>query len=76
MVYFKTEKPNLCIFWRALKWTLLVYFTVVWYNLCPFGIVCGHLVYFSRFSMFGPRKNMATLINSRYPDFSFGKLGG
>jgi hypothetical protein len=24
----------------------LVYFTAICYNLCPFGIVCGHLVYF------------------------------
>jgi hypothetical protein len=26
------------------------------YNLWPFGIVCGHLLYFSQFGMFGPRK--------------------
>jgi hypothetical protein len=26
------------------------------YNLWPFGIVCVHLVYFSQFGMFGPRK--------------------
>jgi hypothetical protein len=37
---------------------------VIWYDLWPFGviyvwpfgIVCGHLVYISRFGMFGPRK--------------------
>jgi hypothetical protein len=23
----------------------LEYFTAVWYNLQPFGVVCGHLVY-------------------------------
>jgi hypothetical protein len=34
----------------------LEYFTAIWHNLQPFGIVCGHLVYFSRFGMFGPRK--------------------
>jgi hypothetical protein len=34
----------------------LDYFTAVWYNLWPFGIVCGHLEYFSYFGMFGPRK--------------------
>jgi hypothetical protein len=28
----------------------------IWYNIGLFGIVCGHLVYFSRFGMFGPRK--------------------
>jgi hypothetical protein len=31
-------------------------FTAIWYNLLPFGIVCGYFVYFSRFGMFGPRK--------------------
>jgi hypothetical protein len=25
----------------------LEYFTAIWYNLWPFGIVCDHLVYFS-----------------------------
>jgi hypothetical protein len=34
----------------------LEYFTAIWYNLWPFGIVCGHLVYFSHFGMFRPRK--------------------
>jgi hypothetical protein len=28
----------------------------IWYNLWPFSIVCGHLVYLSHFGMFGPRK--------------------
>jgi hypothetical protein len=32
------------------------YFTAIWYTLWPFGIVCGHLVYFSQFGMFRPRK--------------------
>jgi hypothetical protein len=34
----------------------LAHFSIIWYNLWPFGIVCGHFVYFSRFGMFGPRK--------------------
>jgi hypothetical protein len=34
----------------------LEYFMAHWYNLWPFGIVCGHLLYFSQFGMFGPRK--------------------
>jgi hypothetical protein len=34
----------------------LEYFTAIWNNLLPFGIVCGHLVYFSRFGMFERRK--------------------
>jgi hypothetical protein len=34
----------------------LEYFTAIWYNEWPFGIVCGNLVYFLRFGMFGPRQ--------------------
>jgi hypothetical protein len=34
----------------------LEYFMAICYNLWPFGIVCGHLLYFSQFGMFGPRK--------------------
>jgi hypothetical protein len=32
------------------------YFSAIWYNLWPFGLVCDHLVYFPQFGMFGPRK--------------------
>jgi hypothetical protein len=28
----------------------------IWYNIWPIRIVCGHLIYFFRFGMFGPRK--------------------
>jgi hypothetical protein len=38
----------------------LEYFNAIWYILWPFGIVCGHLIYFSQFGMFEPRKNLAT----------------
>jgi hypothetical protein len=38
------------------------YFTAIWYNLWPFGKVFCHFVYFSRFGMFRPSKNLATLI--------------
>jgi hypothetical protein len=31
-------------------------FRAIWYNLLQFSIVCGHLLYFSQFGMFGPRK--------------------
>jgi hypothetical protein len=34
----------------------LEYFMAIWYNLWPVDIVCGHLVYFSQFGMFRPRK--------------------
>jgi hypothetical protein len=37
------------------------YFMAIWYKLWPFGIACGHLVFFLRFGMFGPRKK-ATLL--------------
>jgi hypothetical protein len=35
---------------------MMVYFIAIWYNVWPFGVLCGPLVYFSRFGMFGPRK--------------------
>jgi hypothetical protein len=41
MVFFKTKKPNLGKFWRALKWKMLEIF-----NLRPFGNYYDHLVYF------------------------------
>jgi hypothetical protein len=34
----------------------LEYVMAIWHNLWPFGLVCGHLVYFSHFGRFGPRK--------------------
>jgi hypothetical protein len=43
---------NDCIFYDRLE-----YLTAIWYNLWPFDIVCGHLVYFSRWT----KKNLATL---------------
>jgi hypothetical protein len=52
MVYFQTQNPNLGKFWRALERKMLVYlfydhseyFTALWYNLWPFGIIYGPLV--------------------------------
>jgi hypothetical protein len=34
----------------------LEYFMAIWNILRLFGIVCGHLLYFSQFGMFGPRE--------------------
>jgi hypothetical protein len=34
----------------------LEYLMDIRYNLWPFGTVCGYLVYFLRYGMFGPRK--------------------
>jgi hypothetical protein len=42
---------NVSIFYDQLE-----YFMAIWHNLCQFGIVCGHLVYFYHFGIFGPRK--------------------
>jgi hypothetical protein len=68
---FSNQKSHFGKFWRALEWKILEffydklgYFTAIWYtlwpfgicSLWPFGIVCGNLVYFSRFGMFGSRK--------------------
>jgi hypothetical protein len=61
--YFQTKYPNLVIILEYLGmenvdifYDHLEYFTAIWYYLWPFGIVCGHLVYFSRFATFGPRE--------------------
>jgi hypothetical protein len=42
---------NVLIFYNHLD-----YFIDIWYNLWQLDIVCGHLVYFPHFGMFGPRK--------------------
>jgi hypothetical protein len=44
MVCFQTKNPNLGTFWRALKWKLPVYFTVIWNILQSFGMFYGYLV--------------------------------
>jgi hypothetical protein len=45
-VWFQTKNPNLGKFWRALDWTILIYFSAIWNILAPFGIFYGHLVQF------------------------------
>jgi hypothetical protein len=56
MVCFQTKNPNLGKFWKALEWKMLLYFMAIWHSVWQFGIGCGHLVYYSHFGMFGPRK--------------------
>jgi hypothetical protein len=64
------QNTNLGKFWRALQWKTLVYFTyahLVYFTaivniLWPFGIVCGHLVYFPPFWYVVNNWNLATLI--------------
>jgi hypothetical protein len=36
--YCRTKNRNLCLFWRALEWKMLVYFMTIWNNSRPFGI--------------------------------------
>jgi hypothetical protein len=65
MVCFQTKNPNLGKFWSALEWKMFLYFKSIWnilhtailFNLWPFGTVCGHLVLFPHFGMFGQRKS-------------------
>jgi hypothetical protein len=46
-----TGMENVGIFFENFE-----YFTAICNSLYPFGIVCVHLVYFSVFGMFGPKK--------------------
>jgi hypothetical protein len=50
---------NIFIFYDHLE-----YFIAIWSNLCQFGVVCGHLVYFSHFGIFWTKKNLATLLST------------
>jgi hypothetical protein len=73
MVNFLTKNPNLGTLWRALGRKLFLYFMIIWNVLWLFGIiygsllyvVCGHLVYFSHFGMFGPKKSGNPVSNFR-----------
>jgi hypothetical protein len=64
MVCLQTKNSNLGKFGRAVEWKMLVHFMTIGnilrpFGICnvwPFGIVCGNLVYFSQFEMFGARK--------------------
>jgi hypothetical protein len=56
MVCFQTKNPNLGKFWRVLQWKILVYFTMIGNISWPFGIFCGHLVYYSPYWYFVSRK--------------------
>jgi hypothetical protein len=76
MVYFQTKNPNFGKFLRALELKMWVYFTTIWniysiwYNLWPFGIVCGDLVNFSHFGIFGRRKIWQPCLRSYIPRYN------
>jgi hypothetical protein len=40
----RPKNPNLAILWRPLEGKILVYFTAIWYNSWPFGVIYGHFV--------------------------------
>jgi hypothetical protein len=44
----------------------LEYFMAIWYNLWPFGIVCGHWLNFSPIWNVWTKKNLATLYLDGY----------
>jgi hypothetical protein len=46
MVCFQTQKKILGKFWRALQWSMLVYFMFIWSILRPLEMFYGHFVYF------------------------------
>jgi hypothetical protein len=53
---FSTKNINLGILRRALDSRMLVHCMAIRNILRTFGKFCEHLVHFSRFGMFGPRK--------------------
>jgi hypothetical protein len=55
---------NVGIFYDRLE-----YFMAIWYNLWPFGIVCGHLLYFFQIWNVWTKKNLATLVGVRVTRF-------
>jgi hypothetical protein len=62
-----TKNPNLSLFWRALKYKMLLYFMAVWISIRLFGIFNGLLVNFDVIWYVFPvlvccaTKNLATL---------------
>jgi hypothetical protein len=64
MVYLKTKSSNLVLFWGALEWKMMVYFTTIWYILQPIVVFYDYMVYFgvlwyilSRLGKFYPEKS-------------------
>jgi hypothetical protein len=53
---------NVIIFYDHLE-----YFMAFWHNVCQFGKVCGHLVYFFPFWYVWTKKNLATVGGGRPP---------
>jgi hypothetical protein len=66
LVYFRTKNINFVIFWRTLKWKMLVYFMSIrninvkamWYMLWLFVIFCDHFGIFHTVLVFCTKKNL------------------
>jgi hypothetical protein len=63
MICFQTKHPRFGSILEGLRmvtvgifYVHLEYFMTIWFTLWPFGTVCGRLLYFYQFAMFGPRK--------------------
>jgi hypothetical protein len=52
MVDSRTKNPDLGKFWRALDWTMLIYFMAIGNILQTFGIFYSHLGYFRHLGYF------------------------
>jgi hypothetical protein len=63
MVYFQTKNPNLGKFRSVLQRKMLVNFMDIWSISLPFGILYGHLVYFSRFGTLYKEKSGNPVFN-------------
>jgi hypothetical protein len=64
---FKTKNPNMRKFWRAFQSKTLVFFIVIGIISQPFGIFCGHLIYFTVVWYIFPRFGMLHLQKSGNP---------
>jgi hypothetical protein len=64
-LYDQTKNPNLCKFWRALEWKILVYLKPI----RPLGIFYVHLEILNYFCIFSPILVYCVKKNSGKPDY-------
>jgi hypothetical protein len=65
MVFLQSKNSNLYILWKAYEWKILLQFIAIRNTLqpfgictfCPFGIFCGHLLYFFAYRHVLPKKS-------------------
>jgi hypothetical protein len=75
MVYFHAKNPSLGIFWRAVKWTVLVNFISIW---CFYGHLTNFMSIWNILWSIGifllvlvcsAKKNLATLYPNTYVEY-------